>query len=926
MIRSIFLLLISLFSSFNSIACDTTKIIAHRGVSSLAPENTIPAFEIGIQLNVDYIELDVQKSSDDSLMVIHDATVNGTTESSGQVSSYTYAELKQMDAGSWFSDEYIGTEIPTLHEVLQLVQGKAKLCVELKASNIEDQAMDLIEGMNMIDDVVIFSFDLSQLDEVKNINPNVKVCYLSPFMTSGDISQALSINAEYLGVGLDPGMDNILAAQAAGLEVWNYTINDSRDMLNKMSKGINGIITDNAQDLIGLKTYMRNGGLVSEWSFDEGTGSSSTDASYNGNNLNVNNATWTSGVALSGLYFNGVSSYVTVPPTPSLNIDLDAVSISVWLKLEELPSQMSDSYGPIYDSDDDYYVMYLDKGSEELRFKVKDGYGLFSRPGIDEDDLVLNEWIHVVGVYNGKEAMIYLNGVLMDHHATTGIGDLGLNQSAQLGRDGGNYFKGSIDEFKIYERPLSRQEVVDLYEFNTSICDFNESFEYAITELTGTYSDIAACPPISIEMAYELPRNVYDFDEMDYINVESVIDDLQYDSHSFFSWIKTSSTNGSQRIFAINDRYGGNRFLFGINEGNLDIYVPGDYLTGNTLVSDNQWHYIGYTYDVLSEQVIFYVDGVVDAVFNEDLTILSTDRASLGQEFDGFQCSNFYLGKLSDISIWSDVLSSGEINTHLVSPNQITSTSNLVALYKEPNQCSYSLQDVSGNNNHGLMCKPIVSTLEYIDGVSSDDYTETWSDENGEVLATGNDFNEIINATTSIFYEAQNGSIFILDTIEIEVYPLPDLDLGNDTLICSGENLVLDAGVQSSYLWSDNSTAQTLEPDFSSVGSFTFSVSVENQFGCSSEDDVNIEVQDCAELSILNNSDDIIFYPNPFRDVVYSNVNLEDYEIEVFDNQGRKLYPERIDHNLIELKGSSGFLLLVIKHIDKTIYKRITRY
>ena len=72
---------------FDTHACDTTKIIAHRGVSSLAPQNTLPAFQLGIDLNVDYIELDVQQSSDDSLIVIHDATVNATTSHSGFVNS-----------------------------------------------------------------------------------------------------------------------------------------------------------------------------------------------------------------------------------------------------------------------------------------------------------------------------------------------------------------------------------------------------------------------------------------------------------------------------------------------------------------------------------------------------------------------------------------------------------------------------------------------------------------------------------------------------------------------------------------------------------------------------------------------------------------------------------------------------------------------
>ena len=92
----------SFITLFQTHACDTTKIIAHRGVSSLAPQNTLPAFQLGIDLNVDYIELDVQKSSDDSLIVIHDATVDATTSYSGLVSSYSYNDLKLMDISASF--------------------------------------------------------------------------------------------------------------------------------------------------------------------------------------------------------------------------------------------------------------------------------------------------------------------------------------------------------------------------------------------------------------------------------------------------------------------------------------------------------------------------------------------------------------------------------------------------------------------------------------------------------------------------------------------------------------------------------------------------------------------------------------------------------------------------------------------------------
>ena len=500
------IILLFIHSFLCCFCCDTTIIIAHRGVSSLAPENTIPAFQLGIDLNVDYIELDVQKSSDDSLMVIHDPTVNGTTNYSGLVSAYSYSQLKQMDAGSWFSNEYLGTEIPTLYESLALAQGKTKVCVELKASNIESQAMQLIEDMGMIDDVVIFSFSLSQLQIVKNINPNIKVCFLSSIMTPGDIDEALSIDAEILGVGQDPSVANIMAARNAGLEIWNYTVNDARSMLNKMSKGLTGIITDNAHDMMVLKGYIQNGGLMTHWSFDENSGSSTQDLSQNGNDLNTSNASWTTGINGSALNFDGVNDFVTVTPTPSLNISLDAVSMSVWVKLDQLPSQITDGFGPIYDSDEDYYILYLDKNNEELRFKVKDENGLTARPGIPQSQLILNQWIHIAAVYNGKEAMIFLNGELMDSHTTSGIGELGTNQSAELGRNNGNYFKGSIDEFRIYDRPLSYQEVIMLSTSSLSECSFSEELVYAMSDLDeNLIDDVSSCPPINLSAEYDLP-------------------------------------------------------------------------------------------------------------------------------------------------------------------------------------------------------------------------------------------------------------------------------------------------------------------------------------------------------------------------------------------------------------------------------------
>ena len=117
--------------------------------------------------------------------------------------------------------------------------------------------------------------------------------------------------------------------------------------------------------------------------------------------------------------------------------------------------------------------------------------------------------------------------------------------------------------------------------------------------------------------------------------------------------------------------------------------------------------------------------------------------------------------------------------------------------------------------NHGVMCRPLFSELEYLPGYSSTDYAITWSDASGTVLSSGQQLNSSFENSTSIYYQALNGNINILDTIEIEAYPLPDVFLGADTIVCSGSSVILDAGIHDTYLWSDNSTTQTLTPDLS---------------------------------------------------------------------------------------------------------------
>lgn len=368
-------------------------------------------------------------------------------------------------------------------------------------------------------------------------------------------------------------------------------------------------------------------------------------------------------------------------------------------------------------------------------------------------------------------------------------------------------------------------------------------------------------------------------------------------------------------FFAVNDRYGGNRFLFGIHDGKIDIYVPSDHYSGSSLVNDDQWHYVGYTWNVSSNNLRLYVDGFEELSVNLDLTVESTDRASLGQEFDGFQASNYYDGEMADISIWNSSVNAGDIALHMISTIN-ENASNLVGLYKRPVQCSWSLEDASSQSNHGVMCRPLFSSFEYLSGYTSTDFNVTWMDSDGNVLSSNPQLNTTIESSTQIYYQALNGNIHILDTIEIEAYPLPDLFLGSDTLTCAGNSLILDAGQHDSYLWNDNSTSSTLSPDLSVSGQYAYSVTVTNNYGCIAFDEINIEVQDCASFEDVA-MEDIMFYPNPFREVIYSNVNLEDYDIEIYDIKGHNITSFQKEINALNFFKPKGIYLIKFKNDER---------
>lgn len=164
------------------------KLVGHRGALEIAPENTMASFRRACDDGADVIELDVCLSADGHVVVMHDATVDRTTDGTGPVSAFTLAELKQLDAGSWFDSQFTGERVPTLAEVLVWARGKIGLMVELKyhprgsfETALVPATLDLVRRHAMADQVVFISFQPKSLAQVRALSPEFTLGPLRPY-------------------------------------------------------------------------------------------------------------------------------------------------------------------------------------------------------------------------------------------------------------------------------------------------------------------------------------------------------------------------------------------------------------------------------------------------------------------------------------------------------------------------------------------------------------------------------------------------------------------------------------------------------------------------------------------------------------------------------------------------------------------------
>lgn len=247
------------------------KIIAHRGASSLAPENTLPAFKKAIELHCDGIELDVHLSKDNEMVVIHDFFLNRTTDGSGLVANHTLNELKKLDAGIYFSPEFKGTKIPTLEEVFKLVKPYKNLEVNIEIKigkhdyiGIEQKIIELIHKYSFENRAIVISFNKNSIKKVKELNSKIKTGILF-YMTLKDpikyYKNKLSINGLYSSIKYITFKKYffklfLYRLKKNNLFIYIFTIDSENQMKFLIKREINGIITNKPDKLYKLKQQL----------------------------------------------------------------------------------------------------------------------------------------------------------------------------------------------------------------------------------------------------------------------------------------------------------------------------------------------------------------------------------------------------------------------------------------------------------------------------------------------------------------------------------------------------------------------------------------------------------------------------------------------------------------------------------------------
>jgi glycerophosphoryl diester phosphodiesterase len=230
-------------------------VIAHRGFSASAPENTLPAFQSAIDAGADMIEFDIRLTRDKQFVVIHDATLERTTNGRGIVENHTLSELQTLDAGSWFGREFTGTVLPSLSETLDLCRNRILVNIEVKTEIQDDLCLDRladlvgtqVEALRATRSVVISTYTRRIITSLRDKQEHLTTALLSDQPSTNEAITKLACVSGATALHIQHRLASsslVERAQQAGLLSAVHTINETTDMEELIELGVDALFTD----------------------------------------------------------------------------------------------------------------------------------------------------------------------------------------------------------------------------------------------------------------------------------------------------------------------------------------------------------------------------------------------------------------------------------------------------------------------------------------------------------------------------------------------------------------------------------------------------------------------------------------------------------------------------------------------------------
>ena len=243
-------------------------VIAHRGVSGSYPENTLSAFQAAIDIRAEMVELDISTSKDGIPVTVHDRTVDRTTDFEGDVQSFSLEELKRMEVGAWFSEQFRGEEFPTLKNSLELMKDKIAVNIEIKTEAVSDEteggvvdkALQVVKDLDMTSSVIFSSFDYRVMEQLNVLDPKMAKALLYEASQSAELLPSELVqkyNVDIFNCSYKQLSEEwINDLQKHKIPYFVYTVNEPELMRELIEKGVSGIFTDFPKELIRIVENM----------------------------------------------------------------------------------------------------------------------------------------------------------------------------------------------------------------------------------------------------------------------------------------------------------------------------------------------------------------------------------------------------------------------------------------------------------------------------------------------------------------------------------------------------------------------------------------------------------------------------------------------------------------------------------------------